>query len=127
MLKLGSGTVQKPALTTSKDWAMRCAPRRTYITAGVVIAGASLIAVTPVAPATPDVQVRAVRLTSGDSADSPLGDGTALIMGGSGIPIPPQTYLDAADTLYLQPRDFTARGKRCSRLKGSIRLPASTA
>jgi hypothetical protein len=30
-----------------------------------------------------------------------------LIMGGSGIPIPPQTYLDAADTLYLQPRDFT--------------------
>jgi hypothetical protein len=30
-----------------------------------------------------------------------------LIMGGSGIPIPPQTYLDAADTLYLEPRGFT--------------------
>jgi hypothetical protein len=28
-------------------------------------------------------------------------------MGGSAIPIPPQTYVDAANTLYLQPRDFT--------------------
>jgi hypothetical protein len=48
-----------------------------------------------------------VRLTSGDTADSPLGDGTALVLGGSGIPIPPQSYVTAADTLYLQPRDFT--------------------
>ena len=27
-------------------------------------------------------------------------------MGGSSIPIPPQSYVNAADTLYLQPRDF---------------------
>ena len=51
--------------------------------------------------------MRHVQLTSGDGADSPLGDGTALVMGGSSIPIPPQSYVNAADTLYLQPRDFT--------------------
>ena len=51
--------------------------------------------------------MRDVQFTSGDGADSPLGDGTALVMGGSSIPIPPQSYVNAADTLYLQPRDFT--------------------
>ncbi|MGH3562354.1 MAG: PE-PPE domain-containing protein, partial [Mycobacterium sp.] len=53
------------------------------------------------------VQARAVRLTSGDTADSPLGDGTALVMGPSGFPIPSQAYVDAADSLYLQPLGFT--------------------
>jgi hypothetical protein len=53
------------------------------------------------------VQVRAVRLTSGDTADSPLGDGIAFIMGGSGLETPGQTYADAIDTEYLAPRDFT--------------------
>jgi hypothetical protein len=48
-----------------------------------------------------------VQLISGDSADSLLGDGTALVMGGSGIPIPPESYVNAADTLYLEPRGFT--------------------
>ena len=86
---------------------MRRAPRRCYLSANVAVAGTSLIAVLPVASPTPHVQVRAVQLTSGDSADSPLGDGVALVMGGSGISIPPEQYLDAADTLYLQPRDFT--------------------
>lgn len=86
---------------------MRRAPRRCYLSAGVAVAGTSLIAVLPVASPRPHVQVRAVQLTSGDSADSPLGDGVALVMGGSGISIPPEQYLDAADTLYLQPRDFT--------------------
>jgi PE-PPE domain len=51
--------------------------------------------------------VRAVRLTSGDTADSPLGDGIAFIMGGSGLETPGQTYADAIDTEYLAPRDFT--------------------
>jgi hypothetical protein len=78
--------------------------RRARISAGVAIAGACLVAVPSGAPPIP---VAAVQLTSVDSADSPLGDGTALIMGGSAIPIPPQTYLDAADMLYLHPRDFT--------------------
>jgi hypothetical protein len=42
-----------------------------------------------------------------DTADSPLGDGTALVFGPSGVPIPPPQYVDAADTLYLQPLGFT--------------------
>jgi hypothetical protein len=42
-----------------------------------------------------------------DTADSPLGDGTALVFGGSGVPIPPPQYVDAADTLYLEQLGFT--------------------
>jgi hypothetical protein len=76
-------------------------------TPAAAIVGAGLIAVIPLAPPVPDVQVRAVQLTGVDTADSPLGDGTALIVGGSGTPIPPQGYLDAVDQLYLAPRGFT--------------------
>jgi hypothetical protein len=61
---------------------MRRARRRWHLSAGVAIAGTSLIAMAVAAPI-PHVQVRDVRLTSGDGADSPLGDGTALVMGGS--------------------------------------------
>jgi PE-PPE domain len=82
------------------------APRRCCLGAGAAIAGASLIAAPVLSPA-PHIEMRDVQLTSGDGAGSPLGDGTALVMGGSGIPIPPQSYVNAADTLYLQPRDFT--------------------
>jgi hypothetical protein len=96
--------------------------RRCCLGAGLAIAGTCVIA----APA-PHVQMRDVRLTSGDAADSPLGDGTALVMGGSAIPIPPQTYVEAADTLYLQPRDFTAPRKPWQPLRASIRPLASTA
>jgi hypothetical protein len=53
------------------------------------------------------VQSREVQLVNGDSADSLLGDGPALVIGGSGIPIPPDRYVDAANTLYLAPRGFT--------------------
>lgn len=42
-----------------------------------------------------------------DAADSPLGDGTALVFGPTGVPIPPPQYVDAADTLYLQRLGFT--------------------
>jgi hypothetical protein len=80
---------------------------RPHRTAGVAIVGAGLIVVPSVAPPAPYAQVRAVRLTSVDTADSPLGDGTALIVGPSGIPIPSQGYVDTADTLYLAPRGFT--------------------
>jgi hypothetical protein len=82
------------------------APRRCCLGAGAAIAGASLIAAPVLSPA-PHIEMRDVQLTSGDGAGSPLGDGTALVMGGSSIPIPPQSYVNAADTLYLQPRDFT--------------------
>jgi PE-PPE domain len=80
---------------------------RLNVSAGVALLGAGIIAVTPLIPPKPDAQVRAVRLTSGDTADSPLGDGTALILGGSGLPTPGQPYADVVDTDYLAPRDFT--------------------
>ncbi len=70
----------------------------------VVVAGLSPIS--PVSPFT-GIRTMAVRLINGTSADLPLGDGTALLMGGTSIPQPSQLYLDAADTLYLQPRGFT--------------------
>jgi PE-PPE domain len=80
---------------------------RPYVSAGVALVGASLIAVPAVAPPLPHVQVREIRLIDVDTAESPLGDGTALVFGGSGMPIPPPQYVDAADRLYLQPLGFT--------------------
>jgi hypothetical protein len=80
---------------------------RLHRTFGVTLVGAGLIAIPSLIPPSSDVQVRAVRLTSGDTADSPLGDGIAFIMGGSGLETPGQTYADAIDTEYLAPRDFT--------------------
>jgi hypothetical protein len=74
---------------------------------GVTIAGAGLIAILPVVGPMPDTQGRAVVLTSGDTADSPLGDGTALVLGGSGLATPGQPYADVVDADYLAPRDFT--------------------
>ena len=71
--------------------------------AAITVAGSPLLL--PIAPLLV-VQSTAVRLASTDAADSPLGDGTALLMGGTSIPQPSQLYLDAADTLYLQPRGF---------------------
>lgn len=73
------------------------------VSAIVVVAGVS--PVPPVMPLT-GTRAMAVRLINGTSADSPLGDGTALLMGGTSIPQPSQLYLDAADALYLQPRGF---------------------
>jgi hypothetical protein len=46
-----------------------------------------------------------------DTADSPLGDGEALIFGPSGISMPPPQYVDAAEQLYLQPDGFTGTGQ----------------
>jgi PE-PPE domain-containing protein len=74
---------------------------------GVALVGAGLILVPPLVAPSPDVQHRAVRLTTGDTANSPLGDGVAFIMGGSGLETPGQTYADAIDAEYLAPRDFT--------------------
>jgi hypothetical protein len=81
--------------------------RRLHSLFGVTIAGAALIAIPQMLTPTPEVQVRAVQLTSGDTADSPLGDGTAFILGGSGLETPGQTYANVIDAAYLAPRDFT--------------------
>ena len=86
---------------------MRCARRRCYLSVAVAVAAAGVVAVPTVTPPAPVIQARELQLTSGDSAASPLGDGTALVIGGSGIPIPADRYVDAADTLYLAPRGFT--------------------
>ncbi len=67
----------------------------------IVIAGSS-----PTLPVSPFPGTRTVAVQLVTTADSPLGDGTAVLMGGTGIPQPSQLYLDAADTLYLQPRGF---------------------
>lgn len=86
---------------------MGAALRQFLTTAGIGVVVVGLTAVPSAAPPASRFQVRAVQLTSVDSPDSPLGDGTALVMGGSTIPIPPPGYLNAVDDLYLQPRDFT--------------------
>lgn len=80
---------------------------RLRIVAAIAVAGL-IEASPPVTPVSspPSVQSGEVRLTSGGTADSPLGDGTALLMGGTSIPQPSQLYLEAADTLYLQPLGF---------------------
>jgi hypothetical protein len=70
--------------------------------AGLIAESQALLPIAPLHKA----QSTAVRLASSDAADSPLGDGTALLMGGTSIPQPSQLYLDAADALYLQPRGF---------------------
>jgi hypothetical protein len=81
--------------------------RSIYAAAAVAVVSTGVVVSTPVTPAPIDVQARAVRLIDVDTAASPLGDGTALIYGGSGIPIPGPLYVDAADQLYLQPNGFT--------------------
>ena len=84
---------------------MRCHRRRCHVSVVCTIAVGGLIAApTETAPAHV-IQTRDVQLI--DSADSLLGDGAALVIGGSGIPLPPERYVDAADTLYLAPRGFT--------------------
>jgi hypothetical protein len=82
-------------------------PLRSYSTSGVAMVGAGLIAVVPMAAPVADVQAGAVRLVGSDSADSPLGEGTALIVGATTVPTPNQAYIDFADEKYLDPRGFT--------------------
>lgn len=69
-----------------------------------LVAAAALMAIAATAAPPPDARLDPVRLTgTGDG----LGDGLALIMGGSGNPLPAPGYVDSADTLYLRPHGFT--------------------
>ena len=61
-----------------------------------------------------------------DTADSPLGDGTALVFGGTVLPTPPPQYVDAADTLYLQPLGFTGTAQSSYTPEGSSALDPNT-
>lgn len=66
----------------------------------VVVVGTGLIVAAP-PPEKPASDALAVRLTGGD-----LGDGTALIMGPSGFPIPAPQYMTAMNELYLHHLGF---------------------
>lgn len=55
----------------------------------------------------PCPQSRLIQLTSSDTAAAALGNGTAFVMGGSGLPLPPQRYVDTADALFLRQNGFT--------------------
>ena len=81
--------------------------QRLYSSAGVALLGAGLIAAPPAPPLAPHVQAREIQLVDVDTAESPLGAGTALVFDGSGGPIPAPQTVDAANTLYLQPLGFT--------------------
>jgi hypothetical protein len=61
-----------------------------------------------------------------DTADSPLGDGTALLFGPTLVPNPPSQYVDAADTLYLQQLGFTGTAQSSYTPEGSSALDPST-
>jgi hypothetical protein len=71
----------------------------TALALAVAVVGA-LVAVPPL------LHHAQIRLTSVDNADSPLGDGTALIFGTSGTPVASAGYQEAVEQLYLQPRGF---------------------
>ena len=73
---------------------------RPYATVGIALVGAGLVAVTPLAPAVPAVQAHQIHLTAGgtDTSDGLVG----LVVGGTSYPIPPASYVQAADQLYIQ-------------------------
>src|SRR5277367_3081818 len=61
-----------------------------------------------------------------DTGDSPLGDGTALVFGGTLLPTPPEQYVNAADTLYLQQLGFTGTAQSSYTPEGSSALDPNT-
>src|SRR5580693_10800877 len=97
----------------------RCTAGGGLLAVGAMV-GAGLVVVPSVAPPPRTVQVREIQLV--DTADSPLGDGTALVFGGTGVPIPPPQFVDAADTLYLQPLGFTGTAESSYTPEGSSAL-----
>ena len=100
--------------------------RRARLTAGVAIVGTGVLVVPTVEPSLRNVQVREIQLTDVDTAESQLGDGTALVFGGTLLPTPPEQYVNAADTLYLQPRGFTGTAESSYTPEGSSALDPNT-
>lgn len=78
---------------------------RTYISLPVAVslAAASFLAAAPVASPVSGARTAAVSLTGNGTS---LGDGIAFLMGGTGMPQPGDRYLEAVNTLYLQPHGF---------------------
>lgn len=67
---------------------------RSGATAGVALLSAGLIAAAPAPAPGPGIQAGAVQLTAGEDV--------GLIVGGSGTPIPPPSYIGPANELYIQ-------------------------
>ncbi len=71
-------------------------------TAGVALLGAGLVMATPVVSPPTGVRPVAVQLTAdGYVVDSP-NDLVGLVVGGTGTPIPPESYVATANELYIQ-------------------------
>lgn len=68
------------------------------------VAAASVFAGAPVVSPLAHVQSPAFSLTGNGTS---LGDGVALIMGGTGIPQPTPAFMAAIDELFLKPHGFT--------------------
>jgi hypothetical protein len=84
---------------------LRTAVCSVHLAVGVALVGAGLLVSPSVTPSSRTVHVGVIQLV--DTADSALGDGTALVFGDGGVSIPPPQYVGAADALYLQPLGFT--------------------
>ena len=83
-------------------------PRR--LSAGIATGAlVALVAPAPPATASPNLagHLIAVRLAGAATGHSPIGDGMAFILGGSGIPTPGPAYVDYAVANYLAPHGFT--------------------
>lgn len=71
-------------------------PFRLYATAGIALIGTGFIAVTPPAAVHAHAQVH---LTAGEADPNNL---VGLVVGGTAYPIPSDSYITAADELYIQ-------------------------
>ena len=79
---------------------------RSYVTSGVCLVGAGLVAVTPIAPAPSATQMQAVRLLAGNAVDA-ANNLVGLVVGGTGTPIPQDSakfpdYVQQANDLFIQ-------------------------
>ncbi|HEU0192322.1 MAG TPA: PE-PPE domain-containing protein [Mycobacterium sp.] len=85
----------------------------------VVTVTAGLVAVPMGSSRLAGLSMAEIRLTSGDSPLAPLGEGTALVMGATGFSTPSQRWLDAVNTLYLQPHGFVVTNGSSSPIASS--------
>lgn len=79
--------------------------RSPHCTAAIAVVAAGLIASSAAAASASAPQFPGVRLAGAET--SSLGDGTAFIIGGSGLATPGPAYVDAVMSLYLEPLGFT--------------------
>lgn len=79
--------------------------RRGCSVLGILAVGAGLV-VAPQVPPAAAARWDAIPLAFTPTATSSLGNGTAFIIGGSGLATPGPSYIDSAVSLYLEPLGF---------------------